>query len=158
MSDSATPAPAPSAFDRTNPVYAHVVEVEGEDIDTLGHANNIAYVRWVQDVAVAHSEAVGLDFAAYARLGGVFVIRRHEIDYLRPALRGDRLQVRTWVGSAAAAKCVRVTEITNVANGVVHARAQTTWGFVDTTTGRPTRIPDAIRVAFLQPPRNRDLR
>jgi acyl-CoA thioester hydrolase len=153
-----TPAPSTAAFDPTNPVYAHVVCVEDADIDTLGHANNIAYVRWVQDVAVAHSEAVGLGYAGYATLGGIFVIRRHEIDYLRPALRGDRLEVRTWLGSAAAAKCIRMTEVKNAETGVIHARAQTTWGFVDTSTGRPTRIPDSIRVAFLQPPRNRDLR
>jgi len=24
------------------------------DIDSLGHVNNVVYVRWVQDVAVAH--------------------------------------------------------------------------------------------------------
>ena len=156
MSDSAARATPPPSFDPKNAVFTHVIEVGDSDIDALGHASNIAYVRWVQDVAVAHSEAVGLGYDGYARLGAVFVIRRHEIDYLRPALRGDRLEVRTWLGSAAAAKCLRMTEVTNVGTGVVLARATTTWGFVDVTTGRPTRIPDAVRVAFLQPPRGRD--
>jgi len=121
--------------------------VEDADIDVLGHANNIAYVRWVQDVAVAHSNAMGFDMDAYRKLGGVFVVRRHEIDYLRSVVRGDRLELRTRVDSAMAAKCLRVTEIA-APDGTVAARALTTWGYVDLATGRPSRIPPNVRAAF----------
>ena len=132
--------------------HSIAIVVADADIDELGHASNIAYVRWIQDVAVAHSTAVGLDFEAYRKLGGVFVVRRHEVDYLRPVLRGDPLQVRTWIDSAMAAKCKRATEIVNEA-GTVVARAMTTWGYVEMATGRPVRIPDTVRNAFgLKPP------
>ncbi len=126
--------------------YSLTREVLDEDIDMLGHASNIAIVRWIQDVAVAHSEAVGMGFAAYGRLGAVFVIRRNEIDYLRPLLRGDQLQVRTWISSVMAAKCHRTTEVTR--DGQVCVRSLTTWGFIDARTGRPTRIADDVREAF----------
>jgi acyl-CoA thioester hydrolase len=130
------------------PIFSHTIEVADADIDFLGHASNLAYLRWVQDVAIAHSEAVGLDYDAYVKLGGVFFIRRHEIDYLRPALRGDKLEVRTWVDSAAAAKTDRRTEVKRTSDGKILAKAATIWGFVDVVTGRPTRIPPAIRDAF----------
>jgi acyl-CoA thioester hydrolase len=133
--------------------FAIPIEVVEGDIDQLGHANNIAYIRWVQEVAMAHSVAVGLGIEGYQRLGAVFVIRRHEVDYLRPVLRGERLELRTWIDSAFAAKCKRATEI--VRADVVVARAMTTWGFVEIATGRPTRIPDEVRVAFGYPPRQR---
>jgi acyl-CoA thioester hydrolase len=126
--------------------YTGLREVHDEDIDMLGHASNIAIVRWIQDVAVAHSEAVGMGFEAYGRLGAVFVIRRNEIDYMRPLLRGDKLQVRTWISAVMAAKCHRTTEITK--GGVVCVRSLTTWGYVDGRTGRPTRIADDVREAF----------
>jgi acyl-CoA thioester hydrolase len=139
------------------------VEVAEADIDELGHASNIVYLRWVQDVAVAHSTTVGLGVEAYLSLGAVFVVRRHEIEYLRPVLRGERLELRTWIDTVMAAKCRRATEIVRrdlragVEVDVVVARAMTTWGFVEMATGRPTRIPDAIRRAFgvasLRPPR-----
>jgi acyl-CoA thioester hydrolase len=129
-------------------IFSHTIEVAEADIDFLGHASNLAYLRWVQDVAIAHSEAVGLDYDAYVKLGGVFFIRRHEIDYLRPALRGDKLEVRTWVDSAAAAKTDRRTEVKRASDGKILAKAATIWGFVDVVTGRPTRIPAAIRDAF----------
>jgi acyl-CoA thioester hydrolase len=131
--------------------YKIDVEVTDDCIDTLGHASNIAYVQWIQDVAVAHSVAVGLDFDGYRQLGAVFVVRRHEVDYLRPVLRGERLEVRTWIDSAMAAKCKRATEIVRIADDgaeLVCARAMTTWGYVDTAAGRPTRIPETVRRAF----------
>jgi acyl-CoA thioester hydrolase len=140
------PPPDPAA------VFTLELAVGEEDIDMLGHASNIAYLRWVQDVAVAHSAAVGLDMEGYGQLGAVFVVRRHEIDYLRPVVRGEALELRTWIDSASAAKCKRATEIVRRgASEVVVARAVTTWGFIELATGRPTRIPDSVRVAFSQP-------
>jgi acyl-CoA thioester hydrolase len=139
-------------------MFEHVIEVGDGDIDMLGHASNIAFLRWIQDSAILHSTAMGLTFEAYRRLGAFFVVRRHEVDYLRPALRGESLRLRTWLESAAAAKCERMTEIVRVApaNGgssEIVAKARTTWGFVEATTGRPTRIPDDIRIAFGFAPR-----
>jgi len=131
--------------------FQHSIDVVDAEIDELGHASNIAYVRWIQDVALAHSVAVGLTVETYRSMGGVFFIRRHEIDYLRPALRGDHLEVRTWIDSVFAAKCVRGTEFAKRnADGseTIVARSLTTWGFVEIATGRPTRIPQAIRDAF----------
>lgn len=134
--------------------FRMTVDVSDDDIDMLEHASNIAYVRWVQDVALAHSDEVGFDFAAYQELGAVFVVRRHEIDYLRPVLRGDRLELRTWIDSAFAAKCKRATSIVKLTGDgreLEVARAMTTWGFIELATGRPTRIPESVRVAFGRP-------
>ncbi len=146
-------APAPT---EAPALFTMLLEVGEDDIDMLGHASNIAYLKWVQDVAVGHSAAVGLDLEGYSQLGAVFVVRRHEIDYLRPVVRGERLELRTWIDSAFAAKCKRATEIVRLGTGeaesrTVVSRAMTTWGFVELATGRPTRIPDSVRVAFSQP-------
>lgn len=147
MEASSTPLPV-----TTPAIFVLPLEVTDDDIDMLGHANNIAYLRWIQDVALAHSAAVGLGMEGYSQLGAVFVVRRHEIDYLRPIVRGDRLELRTWIDSASAAKCKRATEIVRLGTTeVVASRAMTTWGFVELATGRPTRIPDSVRVAFSQP-------
>jgi acyl-CoA thioester hydrolase len=122
--------------------------VGDDDIDMLGHASNIAFVRWIQDAATAHSAAVGLDLEAYRRLGAVFVVVRHEIDYLRPALRAEELQARTWISSVMAAKCLRTTQLVRKRDDQIVARGVTTWGFVAFETGRPKRITDDVRAAF----------
>ncbi len=79
------------------PVFAMELEVAAVDIDDLGHVGNLVFVRWVLEAAAAHSVAVGWDLAAYRRAGGVFVVRRQEVDYLRPAFLGERLRVETCV-------------------------------------------------------------
>lgn len=117
-----------------------------DDVDELGHVSNLVYLRWVLDAARAHSRAVGWDFDAYRRLGAVWVVRHHEIDYLQPAFGGDRLQIVTWVESWAAASSVRRTRIERDGRELAHAATQ--WVFVALDGGRPRRIPAEMRNAF----------
>jgi acyl-CoA thioester hydrolase len=125
--------------------------VTAGDIDALGHVSNVAYLRWVQEAAQSHSTAVGLGYEAYRVLGVVFVVRRHEIDYLRPALPGDEIELVTWIESWSAASSVRRTRVVRVADGVDLARAATTWALVSLDHGKPCRIPPELRAAFADP-------
>ena len=126
-------------------VYEHRLSVHAEDIDTMGHVNNIVYLRWVQEAATAHWNAAATDEqkAEYA-----WVVIRHEIDYLRPAIPGDQLAARTHVGAAAGAKFDRHVEIWRVSDGTVLARARSVWVAIDPRNGRPRRVGEALRARF----------
>lgn len=117
-----------------------------DDIDELGHVSNQVYLRWVLEAAVAHSAALGWSYREYRDIGGTFVVRRHELDYLAPVLVGDQLAMVTWVESLRAASCIRATEIARA--GQVVLRAATTWVFTSIGSGRPQRIPEPLRAAF----------
>ncbi len=116
------------------------------DIDEVGHVSNLVYVRWVQEVAMAHSQSLGWDYANYRAFGAVFMVRRHEIDYVAQVNLGEALVAETWVEGWRMASCTRKTELTR-ADKVV-ARASTTWALISLGTGRPVRIPDEIRALF----------
>jgi acyl-CoA thioester hydrolase len=122
------------------------ISANTSDIDELEHVSNLVYVRWVLDAATAHSRAVGWGHAEYRALGAVFVVHRHEIDYLAQVTVGEDLIATTWVDSWRAASCVRHTEIARGDRLV--SRAATTWAFVAYANGRPRRIPDELRAAF----------
>jgi acyl-CoA thioester hydrolase len=122
------------------------------DIDELGHVSNIAYVRWIQEVAKAHSAAVGLDHAAYLRLGAVFVVRRHEVEYLAPAYAGDEVRLVTWIEKWSAATSERRTRIVRASDGRELARATTVWAFISIETLRPRRIPAELVAMFAKLP------
>lgn len=126
--------------------HSIAITAQPADIDELGHVSNLVYVRWVQDVAQAHSTAVGWDSAAYRDHGAVFVVRRHEIDYVQPVFAGEALTATTWIEWSKAVSSERRTEIAR--DGQVVARASTLWAFVDMSTGKPRKIPDTIRGAF----------
>ena len=68
------------------------IPVEPADIDVLGHVNNVVYLRWVQDIAVAHRSAVA-SATDQAKLRWIVV--RHEIDYKQAARLGDVILART---------------------------------------------------------------
>jgi len=124
------------------------LRVTVQDLDELQHVSNVVYVRWIQDVAVAHSEAVGLGLDAYKERGAVFVVRRHEVDYLRPALSGDEVEVETRVVAMSLVTATRQTFIRRAADGQVLVQAQTQWAYVSTSTGRPVRIPPEVSQRF----------
>jgi acyl-CoA thioester hydrolase len=115
------------------------------DIDELGHVNNVVYLRWVQDAAVAHwrAAATPTDQAAL-----VWVVTRHEIDYRRPALAGDAIIARTWIGGATRRSFERHTELLRAADGKLLARARTLWCPLDAVTLRPTDVSDTVRERF----------
>lgn len=118
------------------------------DVDELLHVSNIVYVRWIQDVAKAHSAAVGWDHEAYIKLGGVFVVRRHEVEYLASAYAGEEIRLTTWIAGWSAATSERRTRIERVKDGRELARATTLWAFIAMDSGRPRRIPRELSEAF----------
>jgi len=126
--------------------FAITIAATPADIDELGHVSNLVYLRWVLEAATAHSAARGWGHAEYRALGAVFVVRRHELDYLAPVTAGQRLVAETWVESWKAASCVRRTEL--VRDGQVIARAATTWALMSFASGRPIRIPAELRAPF----------
>lgn len=141
MSLDLTPAPGAAQ-------HRIIVTAEAADIDELEHVSNLVYVRWVQDVAMAHTRAVGWDHAEYRALGAIFVVRRHEIEYVQPVVLGEEIELHTWVAVLKGASSERRTAMRRVRDGAVVARAVTTWAFIDLASGRPTRIPEAVRAAF----------
>jgi acyl-CoA thioester hydrolase len=130
------------------PVFRRRRVVVGEDVDALGHVNNTVWVRFVVELADAHSRAAGFDWKRIRELGGLWIVRRHEIDYDLPALPGEELLEETWVESLRGARSVRCARFTRARDGAVLVRARTQWAFVDFETQRPRRIPKEILEAF----------
>ena len=128
--------------------YLLPVTVSPADIDELDHVNNLVYIRWIQQAAVAHSDAVGLGLSAYLQRRQAFVVRRHEIDYLRSALVGEEVEVETRVVHLGGASSVRQTEIRHAGGDSPVARCITTWAYIDLSRNRPVRVPEDIRARF----------
>src|SRR5437867_3770091 len=121
------------------------VSVMPEDIDEQNHVNNTVYLRWVQEVATAHWQAVASG-EAQESIG--WVVLRHEIDYKAPACTGDEVVLRTWVGKATRLTFERFTEILRSSDGQLLSKARTLWCPINSQTGRPVRAPPDVRTLF----------
>jgi len=128
-------------------IYREELIVPESAIDENGHVNNVAFVQWMQDVAIRHFDAIGGRAAMHA-VGGAWVVRSHNVEYLLPAFAGERVQILTWVASFNRALSVRRYRFLRASDGKLLVRGETLWVFVSTTTGRPLRIPAELRHAF----------
>lgn len=125
--------------------YEIEIEVKPEDIDQLGHVNNVIYLRWVQDAAVAHWLTLATEEEQRTLL---WVVIRHEIDYKRPAFAGDTIVARTWVGTAARRAFERHTELRRKSNGKLLAKARTIWCPIDPATRQAVDVDAATLARF----------
>jgi acyl-CoA thioester hydrolase len=123
-------------------IFTKTIRIPASAIDENGHVNNVVYVQWMQDIAVEH----------YATAGGVaaqgqnatWVVREHKIEYLQPAFAGQEVEIRTWVEDARRVRSLRKYEFVRKSDSSLLVRGETDWVFVDSNTGRPLPIPEAV--------------
>ncbi|MGI9034436.1 MAG: acyl-CoA thioesterase [Pyrinomonadaceae bacterium] len=123
--------------------FAHSFAVTTDDIDAQGHVNNIAYVRWIQDVAVAHWFSITSE---EMREKYTWVVLRHEIDYKKQAFENELVTAITWVGEPTRISWERFTEIRRGADLLV--KAKSIWCLIDRRTMKPTRITTEFKELF----------
>lgn len=125
--------------DKTEKYFIETIIVRKEHLDSLHHVNNQVYLQWANDIAKSHWSFL---------TSGVFdqryfwVIRRHEIDYLKQAIFNDQLQIVTWVGETEGVWSVRHVQIRKGEELLVDVK--TTWILIDSKKMRPVRIADEV--------------
>lgn len=117
------------------------------DIDMLGHVNNAVWVAWIQDIALAHWDAVAPREVQEACF---FVVTRHEIDYRGNVSEGETVTGETWVDEPPrGARFNRNVRFLG-ADGKVRVEAKTTWAMIEKATGRIGRVPAELAALFLE--------
>lgn len=128
-----------------SPVFEYLLQVTEEHIDDLQHVNNVVYVQFMQDVADKHWHSVALN---ELEKQVIWVVRRHEIDYLHQAVLGDELLIRTWTGEHTTVSWDRHYEIIRPSDQKKIITAKSVWVLLDKTTGRPRRIEESLLKRF----------
>ena len=127
--------------------FTRTITATPADIDELGHVNNAVWVKWIQDLAVAHWEAVA---PSAQRDTYIWVVTRHEIDYRGNLREGETVTAETWVPNPPrGARFDRHVRFVG-ADGKVMVEAVTTWALLDRASGRLLRVRDDIAAPFLE--------
>ena len=125
-------------------VYRARWRVRSYEIDQNGHVNNAVHVNYAEALTVEHAEASGYGRAWSEAHGGAWVVRRHEIDYLRPARMGDELELTVRVELVRGVRGVRRTTIARAADGAPVTVVLSEWVWVRLADGRPARVPPEL--------------
>ena len=135
-----SPTEAAIAWDAPSP-HVLSLDVREEHIDLMRHVNNVHYLQWLEDVAWDHSIALGMTPEDYARLGHGMVVRRHELDYIVPALLGDRVLLATWIVALDRLSLHRRYQFVRERDGATLFRGATHFVCVEIDSGRVRRMP-----------------
>jgi len=127
-------------------VYSKTLVIPKSAIDENGHVNNVAYVQWMQNIAVEHYSSIGgLEAQGY---DATWVVREHRIEYLLPAYAGEEIEVKTWVENIRRVRSLRKYEFVRKSDSKVLVKGETDWVFVDTKTGKPLPILEKVSKVF----------
>jgi len=127
---------------------SHSIQITAgpDDIDELGHVNNAVWVKWIQDIAVAHWSILA---TPEQRDAWIWVVIRHEIDYRGNVAEGETVTAHTWIPEPPrGARFDRYVKFTG-ADGKVKVEAKTTWALIEKATGRLTRVSPELAAPFL---------
>jgi acyl-CoA thioester hydrolase len=149
------------------------VRVRFHECDPLGHLNNTVYLGYLEQAAIDHAALAGWPAARLqAEFGAVFVARRHDIEFLRPAFENDILEITTWPETMGGARATRHYLIRKVESPdlivppplllagdqrlmpgreELVVRATTEWAFTNLDRGRVTRMPPSLIDDFQEP-------
>ena len=128
-------------------MYSKTFIIPSSAIDENGHVNNVAYVQWMQDIAIEHYESIG-GINSMQLIGATWLVREHKIEYLLPAFANEEIEIRTWVENVRRVRSLRKYEFLRKADGRTLVRGETEWVFVDAKTGMPRPIPEEVFSVF----------
>lgn len=124
-------------------MYRQAITVPPEAIDANGHLNNVTYVQWMQDIAIAHANHISCT-AETAKVNATWIARSHTIEYLRPAFEGEQIVVLTWIESIRKVQSLRKYRFYRQSDQTLLVTGETNWVFISRLTGKPQAIPSAV--------------
>ena len=124
------------------------IQVQPKHIDVLGHVNNVMYIQWMQDVASAHIEALGLGLAQYLELKHAMVAVEHHVQYRKAALEGEEVILRTWLDDINALYSFRQYAFYRPKDQSILFVGNTKWACIEIASGRPKRMPPTFTQAY----------
>jgi acyl-CoA thioester hydrolase len=133
-------------------IFSYKFTVPADAIDDNGHVNNIAYVQWMQDAAIGHSDATGFPRSYYDNHGTAMIARSHDITFHHPAYSGDEIELFTWVGHIKKTSAVRKFKFLRTKDRAILAVAETLFVYIDRSTGKPCKFQPEFTQAFYEVP------
>lgn len=136
--------------------YVYHCTLRWSDLDAYGHVNNARFLTLYEEARVALMFSGGRAWGVSSFADGV-VIRRHEVDYLRPvdyamgratAEEAPMVRIEMWIPEIRVSSFTVAYELFD--GEVLASRARSVLVPFDLEQQRPRRITDAER-AFLLP-------
>ncbi|CCG40042.1 tol-pal system-associated acyl-CoA thioesterase [Magnetospirillum molischianum] len=129
------------------PRHLHPIRVYYEDTDAGGIVYHSCYLNFAERARTEMVRDLGISQQSLLQEGTAFAVRRAVVDFLRPARLDDLLTVETELCSVGGASLDLAQTIRRNDDGTELVRIEVRLGYI-TLSGRPTRLPAAMRDLF----------
>lgn len=123
------------------------VEIRFADIDAFGHVNNATFLTLVEQARVRFYDSM---YKVEKPLDFPFVIVHAQIDYKKPLMLMDELEVGVSVGKVGKSSWDFHYELRNLKNQTVYAVAKTTQVYYSHETKSAARMPESFKQKLIE--------
>ncbi len=124
--------------------YSKSIIVSVEDIDFNDHVNNLVYLQWALDISRDHWIS---QVDEEIRDKYFWVVRKHQIEYLKPAFEKDEIELLTFVQGIRGPFSERLVHV--LREGEVIVKVSSNWCFLERASQKLRRVPEEIKELFL---------
>jgi len=124
------------------------IQVRSYEVDVEGRVNNAVFVNYLEHSRTRAMEDFGISFQAWLERGLSIVVTRIDMSIHAPAFIGDELEVHLTPLEIGLVKAKVRQVIMNLTRGSKAVTATVYGAFVD-NRGKPVRIPEEFKKAFL---------
>jgi len=127
--------------------------VRSYECDSYGHVNNANYLNYLEYGRMEYLHAIGFDYNGLVKAGFYLYVTHIDIYYKASAFLDDKLFIEV---APTVLKTVQGTFHQKIykEDGTVCAEADVSWASVNSTNGRPSKIPAEFMVEGLKPETN----
>ena len=124
--------------------FTSSVRVRYGETDRMGYVYYGNYATYLEVARVEALRSLGCNYRAMEEGGVMMPVLQSNVHYLKPAFYDEELSIVTTVPEMPSARIRFEYEIFNE-HRVLIAQAQTVLAFIDRKTGRPCRLPSALK-------------
>ena len=134
--------------------YYTKFKVRTYECDSYGHVNNANYLNYLEFGRMDYLQQAGFDYQGCVKAGFYLYVTHVDIYYKASAFFDDELTIETEPVKIGAVSG-QIHQIIRKNDGTVCTEADVTWASVNSSSGRPARLPAEFMVAGLNPEYNK---
>lgn len=142
------PMSFPSAPPRPPGAFKVQRGVAWQDVNPAQQVDPALLLAYIEDCGRQVVAAHGWPMERMMSEGFAILLRRNQIEYIRPAYLDDELEIVTWVSNVRRATATRHYTVTRLRDHEILARVHSLGVWVNLQNGQPIRIPPDMLADF----------
>jgi YbgC/YbaW family acyl-CoA thioester hydrolase len=123
--------------------------VRSYELDAYGHVNHAVFLNYFENARVAYLAQKGMSFRSLMEEGCFFIIVRAEVDYIKPLIESERIDIVGEIERVGNTSITVVQEMFKLPARDLVCKGRFVAVFADRKTGEPTPVPESFKKAFL---------